>query len=179
MYRGQDPGFSGNNMPLIEFDVQAGENIYYRAIPNRKWYVITWKIISGVTVIIIFTFIINSLLAGLTESALNHYLGAVFSGLLTKFLFLGVIPLGAATWVIEDLVCVYIGEFILTDQRIWTRGSPYAWSSGDIPLDDISSLVWRRDAIFIRLKSSHKIQVHMFSEGKLFAKAYQDFVQKS
>jgi hypothetical protein len=83
-----------------------------------------------------------------------------------------------AAWVVEDVACVVIGEFILTNQRIWVRGSPYAWSQSATPLDEIASLTWRRDAIFIRHKSSRKIQVHMFSEGKLFVKAYEQFTGK-
>ena len=47
------------------------------------------------------------------------------------------------------------------------------------PLDDIASLTWRRDAIFMKQKSTRKIQVHMFSEGKLFVKAYEQLVGKS
>jgi hypothetical protein len=166
-------------MPLIEFSAQPGENILYRTIPNRKWYVISWKIISGGIGATILTLILNSLLAGITSSALSRIIDLMFSRLLTNFLFLGVIPLFAAAWVIEDLVSTFIGDFVLTDQRIWIRGSPYAWSLIITPLEDVSSLAWHRDAVFIRQRSTHKIQVHMFSEGKLFAKTYQDFIQRS
>jgi hypothetical protein len=179
MCPGQNPGFLGSEMPLIEFEVQPDETILYHAIPNRKWYIFTWKIVSGVVIVIILTFIVNSLLAGLTESALNSFLPAMFAGLLTKFLYLGIIPLGAASWAVEDMALTYIGEFILTDQRIWIRGSPYAWSQSDIPLEDISSLIWRRDAVFIRQKSTRKIQVLIFPEGKLFVQAYTKFESRS
>jgi hypothetical protein len=38
------------------------------------------------------------------------------------------------------LTCTFIGEFILTNQRIWVRGSPYAWSQSATPLEEIASL---------------------------------------
>jgi hypothetical protein len=81
--------------------------------------------------------------------------------------------------VAEDLTCTFIGEFILTNQRIWVRGSPYAWSQSATPLEEIASLTWRRDAIFIKQKSTRKTQVHMISDGKLFVKAFEQFVGKS
>jgi hypothetical protein len=166
-------------MSIVEFQPMPGESILYRTTPNRKWYVIAWKISSGVVGITVLTFIVYSLFAGSTESGFISFLPAWLASLLTKFLYLGLFPLAVAAWVAEDLVCTYIGEFILTDQRIWVRGSPYAWSQSVTPLADIMSLTWRRDAIFLRQKSTRKIQVHMFSDGKLFVKAYEQFVGKS
>ncbi len=34
-------------------------------------------------------------------------------------------------------------------------------------------MAWRRDALFIRQRSTRKVQVHMFGEGKKFAEAYK------
>jgi uncharacterized membrane protein len=166
-------------MAYTEFEIHPNETIIYHAMPNRKWYVIAWKIISGVVIVIILTLIINSLLASFTDNALNSFLPAQFAELLTKILYLGVIPMGAASLILEDIACTYFGEFILTEQRIWIRGSPYAWSQSDIPLEDISSITWRRDAVFIRLKSTHKINVLTFPEGKLFVQAYKNHVSSS
>jgi len=166
-------------MPIVEFQPWHGESILFRSIPNRKWYVIAWKIGSGIVGITIFTFIIFSLLAGPTEGVLISFLPAWAASLLAKFLYLGLFPLAAAAWVTEDVTSTFIGEFILTNQRIWIRGSPYAWSQCATPLADIASLSWRRDAIFVKQKSTKKIQVHMFSDGKLFMKAYEQFAKKS
>jgi hypothetical protein len=166
-------------MSIIEFKIHPGENILYHATPIRKWYVITWKIFSDAAIAIILSLIIHSLLAGITESALTSVLPAIFARVLTQILFLGVIPLGITAWAVEDVACTLTGEFILTDQRIWIHGSPHAWSQSDTPLEDIFSLSWHRDAIFVRNKSSRKIQVHMFSEGKLFAEAYKQYVGRS
>jgi|GEM_PF-1524774 len=166
-------------MPIVEFHPQPGESILYRITTNRKWYVIAWKISSGVVGIIVLTFIIYGLFAGPTETAFITFLPAWAASLLTRSLYLGPVPLVAVAWVAEEVACTLTGEFILTDQRIWVRGSPYAWSQNAIPLEDIASLTWRRDAIFMKQKSSRKIQVHIFSEGKLFVKAYEQFTGKS
>jgi hypothetical protein len=166
-------------MPIVEFQPKYDESILYRTSPNRKWYVITWKIISGVTGITILTFILFSLLASPTEGALLSCLPAWAASLLTKFLYLGLFPLATAAWVIEDVASTFIGEFILTNQRIWIRGSPYVWSQSATPLLDIASLTWRRDAIFVTQKSNKKVQVHILSDGKEFMKAYEQFAEKS
>ncbi|HEY5270627.1 MAG TPA: hypothetical protein VII97_09845 [Anaerolineales bacterium] len=153
-------------METVEFQPQPAESILYRNTPNRKWYVIAWKIGSGIMGITILTFIIFALFAGPTEGAFISFLPAWAASLLTKSLYLGLFLLATAAWVAEDVACTFIGEFILTNQRIWVRGSPYAWSQSATPLEDIASLTWRGDAIFIRQKSTQKIQVHMFSDGK-------------
>jgi hypothetical protein len=172
-------GFWEIKMKISKFEVRSGEILLFRTVPNRKWYVITWKIVSGGVGIATLTFIAYLMLAGSTESAFISILPVWVANVLTKFLYLGLIPLATTAWVIEDMACIYIGEFILTDQRVWIRGSPYAWSYSVTPLEDISSLNWRRDAIFIKQKATHKIQVHMFSNGKLFVRAYQQFVGKA
>ncbi len=166
-------------MSIVEFQPQPGESILYRTTSNRKWYVIAWKIGSGVVGIPVLVSIIFSLLSGPTEGAFIYFLPAWAASLLTKSLYLGLFPLAAAAWIAEDVACIFIGEFILTDQRIWVRGSPYAWRQSGTPLEDIASLTWRRDAIFIKQKSTRRIQVHMFSDGKSFVKAYEQFVGKS
>jgi hypothetical protein len=166
-------------MPIEEFVSQPGETILFRTTPNTKWYVYVWKIISGIVGIIILTFIINSLLSGPTEIALISFLPPWAAHAVSTILYLGLFPLAALAWVVEDIAGTIIGEFILTDQRIWVRGSPYAWNRSDTHLDDIASLNWRRDAMFLQKKSTRRIQVHMFSEGKLFVKAYDQFVGKS
>jgi hypothetical protein len=165
-------------MSIVEFQPQPGESILYHTTPNRKWYVIAWKISSGVVGITILTFIIYGLLAGPTEAAFISFLPAWAASLVSRSLYLGLIPLAAVAWVAEEVACTFIGEFILTDQRIWVRGSPYAWSQNATPLEDIASLSWRRDAIFMKQKSTRKMQVHIFSDGKLFVKAYEQFAGK-
>ncbi len=166
-------------MPIIEFQPRPGENILYRATPNRKWYIIAWKIASGIVGVAILTFVVFAWLASPTEGAFISFLPDWAASLLTNCIYLGLVPLAATAWVVEDLACTFIGEIILTDQRIWARGSPYAWSQSATPLEDIASLTWRRDAVFIRQKSTRKIQVHMFLDGKSFVKAYEQFTGKS
>jgi alpha-glucosidase (family GH31 glycosyl hydrolase) len=81
--------------------------------------------------------------------------------------------------VAEDIASTYLGEFILTDQRVWVRGSPYAWNQSDTMLEDIASMTWRRDAIFMRTKSIRGLQVHMFPEGKQIVKTYAQLTGKN
>jgi hypothetical protein len=166
-------------MPIAQFLPQPEEEILYRTPPNRKWYVYVWKVISSIVGITILTFILYSLLASRTESVLISFLPAGAAHTLINMVYLGLFPLAAFAWAAEDITATYIGEFILTNKRIWVRGSPYVWSQVETPLDDIASLTWQRDAVFLKQKSSRKIQVHMFSDGKLFVKAYEQFCGKS
>jgi alpha-glucosidase (family GH31 glycosyl hydrolase) len=98
---------------------------------------------------------------------------------LSKILYLGLVPLTGLAWVAEDLASTYLGEFILTDQRICVRGSPYAWSQSNTKLEDIASMIWRRDTIFIRKKSVRRLQVHVFSEGKQIVRTYEQLTGKN
>ena len=166
-------------MPNIPFQPLPGETILYRTRSNRKWIIFAWKILSGLIIVIILTFLVYSLLGNSTESLLSNHLPFWMAKLLTVLLFVGVFPLAGTAMVAEDIVSTCVGEFVLTDQRVWVRGSPFAWSRNATNLDDIQSMIWRRDAVFIRQKSSQKIQVHIFSDGEKFVKAYQQFKEKS
>ncbi len=166
-------------MPFVDFQVKPSEKILYRNTSNRKWYVFTWKIISGFGGIAVLTLVVYSLLANRTSGAINSFLPTWIASLIPKLIFLVLIPLAGIAWVLEDIACILTGEFILTDQRVRIRGSPYAWSQSEIPIKEILSMTWRRDAIFIRQNSTRKIQVHMFSNGKSFVQAYQQFVGKT
>jgi hypothetical protein len=166
-------------MPIAKFMPRPEEEILYRTTPNRKWYVYAWKIISGILGITVLIFIIYSLFAGPTERVVSSILPPGAARVLVNIFYLGLLPLAALAWVLEEAVSTYIGEFILSNQRIWVHGSPYYWSQTETPLSDIASLTWRRDAMFLKQKSARKIQVHMFSEGKQFVKAYEQFMEKT
>jgi hypothetical protein len=86
-------------MSIVEFQPQLGERILYCATPNRKWYVMAWKINSDIVGIPILTFIIFALLACPKEGALISFLPAWAASLLTKSLYLGIFSLAAAAWV--------------------------------------------------------------------------------
>jgi len=166
-------------MEFIQFQIHPGETILYRITPNNKWYIITWKIGSGIAGIALLAFILFSLLGDPTQSTASSFLPAWPASLLTKILYLGLVPLTGLAWMAEDIASTYLGEFILTDQRIWVRGSPYAWNQSDTMLEDIASMTWRRDAIFIRKKSIRGLQVHMFPEGKQIVKTYEQVTGKN
>ncbi len=165
-------------MPIVEFQPLPGENILYRTAPHRKWYVIAWKIGSGLVGIAFLTGIIYTLLAGTTERILISFLSAWTASLLTQSIYLGLFPLAGVAWVAEDVACTLIGEFILTNQRFWVHGSPRPWSQSATPLENIVSLKCHRDAISLRQKTTKKIQVHMLSDGELLVKAYEQFTGK-
>jgi hypothetical protein len=176
---GKALGFWKLAMAGVNFQPRSGESILVRIIPGRKWYVIAWKISSGVLGISLITLVFFTLFSAPTQGHLNSFLPAWAVDLLVKLIFLGVVPLGAIFWVVEDLVCTFIGQVILTDQRILIHGLPYAWSQEEISLDEISSMTWRRDAIFIKQNSTRRIQVLMISDGKLIVKAYDRLVSKA
>jgi hypothetical protein len=165
-------------MPISKFQPLPGESILYHTTPNRKWYVIAWKIGSGVMGIIILTFIVFSIFAGSTQRAFSSFLPLWATSLLTNSLYLALFPLLMTAWVVEDVTGTFIGDLILTNQRIWVVGSPYAWNQKEIPLEDVASLTWRRDALFLKLKSSRKIQVHMFPDGKHLVQVYEQTLGK-
>ena len=165
-------------MQLIQFQIHPGETILLRITPNNQWYILTWKIGSGLAGIALLAFIVFSLLGDPTRVAALSFLPAWLASLLAKILYLGLVPLLGLTWVAEDVASTCLGEFILTDRRFWVRGSPYAWSQSDTMLEDIASMTWRRDAIFIRRKSARGLQVHMFPGGKKVVKTYEHLTGK-
>jgi hypothetical protein len=161
-------------MKIAQFEARPGEYILFRTLPRRRWYNIAWKIGSGLLGSAVLVIIIYGLLASSMESGLDTFLPAVAARILTDFVFLGILPLLGVAWVVEDVACAYIAEIILTDQRLWVRGSPYAWSLSDLPLEEIESMTWQRDAIFLRQKSNRKTHVHMFPEGKKLVQVYKE-----
>jgi len=166
-------------MELVQFQIHPGETILLRITPNNQWYILTWKIGSGLAGIALLAFIVFFLLGDPTRSAALSFLPAWLASQVTKIIYLGLVPLAGLAWVAAEIASIYLGEFILTDRRIWVRGSPYAWSQSDTMLEDIDSMTWRRDALFIRRKSARGLQVHMFPGGKQAVKIYEQLTGKS
>ena len=158
------------------FQLQPGETILYRSGPKRKWYAITWRIISSLLGITFFIFLLYILLSGPLEWVLRGFLPSPTASLLSQILLLGVVPLLVAAWIAEDSLSTFTCELVLTDRRLWVKASPYAWSQTEMPLGDIDSMTFRRDAIFLRQKSTRRMQVHMFPDGRLIVKAYEQFL---
>ena len=165
-------------MASTPFQLQIGETILYQTQPLRTWYALIWRIVSNLLGMALLVLLLYVFLSSPTAGLLGKVLPANMATLVSQLLFLGVVPLLALAWVVEEAFSAFSGAFVLTDRRIWIQGSPYAWSQGEIPLADVDSLTYRRDGIFLRLKSTRKTQVHMFPEGKLIAKVYQDFKAK-
>ena len=90
------------------------------------------------------------------------------------------VPILITVWFAEDTARIFTGELILTSQRIWTKGSPYAWTSGcETRLTEIKSISARRDAVFIHLKNTKKVHVLVFPDGKLIVQAFVQFKGKT
>ena len=123
-----------------EIQLQPGERICYRTHPNRKWYVIAWKVLIGAAGVFFFSILIMGLLAQSVVDLLSRFLPEATSFLITQILCLGLVPLLILAWVVEDIVQTFRGAFVLTDRRIWVRCSPYTWNRSEIPLDDISKI---------------------------------------
>jgi hypothetical protein len=139
---------------------------------------VAWKIVSGLVGISLLTFVGFILFFEPARGLLAGILPAQAAAVSAQFLCLGIVPVLITAWAAEDMARTFTGEFILTDQRLWVRGSPYAWSQSEIPLEDIASMIYRRDAVFLRQKSTRKLQVHMFSGAKAFVKAYEKLSAK-
>ncbi len=165
-------------MATFLFQLQPGESILFQARPNRKWYSVAWKIFFGLIEIVILTLFVAILLITPIDGFLTRFLPPILSDLFSRLLCLGLIPLIAALWVAEDIATTLIAEFILTDKRLWIKGSPYTWTNSEIPLDDIASMNFRRDSIFIRKKSTRKIQVHTLSNGKSLVETFDQCMKK-
>jgi len=115
---------------------------------------------------------------GPVKDLLASFLPGQAAGLLSQILCLVIAPLLLLAGFAEDIAQTIRCEVVLTEKRLWIKASPYAWTpASDLPLGDIQSLTFRRDAIFIRLHSTGKLQVHMLPDSRAIAKAYDQFVK--
>jgi len=161
-------------MKLTSFETRSGETILCRLHPNRRWYAVVWKIAGWLLVITLLTFVLFSFFYKSLVGLLLGFLPPEVAMISTQVLCLGVVPLLIIAWAVEDVIRLFTGDFILTDQRLWVSGSPYAWNQGEIPLEDITSMSYRRDAIFVRQRSTSRLHVLMVSGGQLFVDAYDN-----
>jgi hypothetical protein len=164
---------------LASFELQPDENVLYQTLGHRPWYAIGWKVFSGVITIVLLTVIFWFIFSGPVTGSLSTILPTTLASVLTRILCFGLIPVLVTIWVAEDVARTFTGKFVLTDKRLWVRGSPYAWNVTETLLNDIDSLTFRRDAIFIRRKSIRKLIVHMLPDGKLLDKVYKDHFSKA
>lgn len=166
-------------MSIPAFVPDPGEKILFRTTQNTKWYLLATKTVTSILSLGVLLFVGYSFLAEPAERVLTSFLPVATSRGVINLVFLGLLPLIALAWVVQDLAASCIAEIILTDQRLWVKGSPYYWSQNQIVSKDITYMTWRRDAVFIRQKTSRRMQVHMFPQGKMLVEAYNQFIKTS
>jgi hypothetical protein len=160
--------------------LNPNESILYRSQPSRQWFMLAGRIGLEILEVAIFIFLSFILLTGVGNFILARFLPSGLADGLSRVIFEGIVPILIIAWFAEDTARIFTSELVLTSQRIWTRGSPYAWTSvRETPLTDIQSMVTRREAVFVRLKSNRKVQVLLFPHGKQIVEAYQQFIQKT
>jgi hypothetical protein len=116
----------------------------------------------------------------LTGSLLATFLPENAAIIISRVIFQAIAPLLVIAWFTEDTARIFSSELILTDQRIWTKGSPYAWSqTHETPLSDVKSMASRRDALFIHLRSIRKVQVFVLPDGKQIGNIFKQCTGKA
>jgi hypothetical protein len=162
------------------FQLNPDESMLYRSRPSRQWTMLVWRIGIGILEVLIFLLLSFLSFTSIGTAILGTFLPPSFSIGISRVIFQGIIPILIIAWFAEDTARIFTSEFILTSQRIWIKGSPYAWTSEkETPLSDVQSISTRRDAVFIHLKNTKKAQVHMFPNGKQLVEAYTQFTQKT
>ncbi len=157
------------------FQQQIHEVILYRSRPSLRWYSLAWKILLGLFEVLAVTVLVAIFLQGVIEHGLSSFLPSAAAGITARILCLGLVPLVVTLWAAEDIASDLTAEYVLTDRRLWVKGSPYFWSQSETPLADIQAMLVRREAVFIRLKSMKKVQVHMLPDGKDLVEAFERY----
>ncbi len=162
------------------FQLNPDESILIHSRPSQQWFRLVWRIGIGILEVILFILLSFISFTSIGKTILATFLTPNFSDVVSRVLFQGICPIVIIAWFAEDTARIFTSELILTNQRFWTKGSPNAWNAGkEIPLSDIQSISTRRYAVIIRLKSTKKIQVHMFPNGKQIVEAYAQFTQNT
>jgi hypothetical protein len=158
------------------FQLYPDESILYRSSHSQKWYSLVWRIGLELIEVIIFMLFSFIALAVLARGLLASFLPTDVADILSRLIFQGIAPILVTAWFAEDTARIFTSELILTDQRVWTIGYPYAWTKErETPINDIKSMSSRRDALFIHLSSTRKTQVHVTTDSKQIVKAFTQF----
>lgn len=168
-----------NNHMTNPFQLNPDEAILYRSQPSRTWYMLAGRIGLGIIEVLVFIFLSFVSFTGIAGSILATFLPPGLADGLSRVIFQGLAPILVVAWFAEDTVRIFTSELILTNQRLWIKGSPYAWTPGhDTPLSEIKSLSARREAVFMRLNDSRKVEVLVFPHGKQIVDAYTQFMEE-
>jgi hypothetical protein len=159
-----------------KFQPKLDETILFHSQPSRKWYTLVWRIGLGFFEVVVFLIFSFTFFTSITDKLLASFFPFIVADVMSRLIFQGIAPLLVLAWFAEDTARIFSSELILTDQRVWTRGSPYAWTpERETPLSEVKSMSSRRDALFIHLKSTKKVQIHVLPDGKQIVKAFSQF----
>ena len=163
--------------PALQF--APGESILYQGQTARKWYGIAWAITVGILEAAVVILLSITTFKSLGDLLLAKFLPPETAGRLSRIIFQDLLPVLVIAWFSEDTARVFMSQLTLTNQRLWLKGSPYAWSDWrEIPLSAIRSMSFHRDALFIRLKDTKKLLVFITRDGKEIAAAFEKFTGK-
>jgi hypothetical protein len=158
------------------FQPVPGESILYHSQLTRKWYDIAWRIGLAIFELAVFMLFSFTAFTSLANSLLATFLPVALADALSRIIFQDIVPILVIAWSIEDTARIFTSDLVLTNQRVWTKGYPYAWNPGrEILISDIKFMSSHRDALFIHLKSSKKTQVHVVPDSKGIVKAFTQF----
>jgi hypothetical protein len=166
-------------MPHPTFKQNPDEAILYQSQPITKWYRIIWKIAVSFFEVAVFILFSVTAFTALSRSFFGLFLPGNIADVISRILFQAIAPVLLTAWFAEDTAGTFTSRVVLTTRRIWFKGSPYSWTPGhEIPMEAIKSMYARRDALFISLRETKKLQVHTIQDGDLVVQAFKSFTGK-
>jgi hypothetical protein len=93
-----------------------------------------WRIGIGIIEVFVFMLLSFSCFPDIAKRLLGTFLPPGLADGLSRVIFQGIVPILITAWFAEEPARIFTSELILTSQRIWTKGWPYAWTSGRISL---------------------------------------------
>ncbi len=123
-------------MSVPPFHLNPGEAILYQTQPPDKWYRSAGRIVVSLLEVAVFILFSFTAFTALLGALLGTFLPAGIGDPASRIVFQGIVPLFLIAWFAEDTAQTFTSRLVLTSQRIWMKGSPYAWSQVlEIPLE--------------------------------------------
>ena len=91
---------------------------------------LAWRIGVGIVEVFVFMLLSFVTFTGIGKTPLGTFLPPGEAEGLSRVIFQGIVPILITAWFAEEPAWIFTSELILTSQHIWTKGWPYAWTSG-------------------------------------------------